>query len=195
MTATLNTGENSVTLNFVAATVNVAEDWILARATYTYTYSAIVNRTAYVSINARLSTLKNNGDGQFRLETQVNLFVPYSPAIAAGFPNYVRLVVFLSARVRQLETEPFSLYLDLHMMLLSLIMSPYLCLCVCFLRLQYTAANTVATFPISGSDVDGLGLSWRLSTGAEMGGASFTQPQQFSVNPTSGCVFRVLVHE
>jgi hypothetical protein len=50
-----------------------AEDWLISEWTYTVTLPANGDYTAYFQSCCRVSTLKNNRDGQFRVESTVNV--------------------------------------------------------------------------------------------------------------------------
>ncbi len=63
----------SAPMNVSVTAVNLAENWFYGEATITHTYSGSGPWTAYFGSCCRISTLQNNNDGNFRVETLVDL--------------------------------------------------------------------------------------------------------------------------
>ena len=63
----------SVDIQIKVTSINASEDWFFGEVTYVHTYAAPGNYTASFEGSARISTLKNNADGSFRLHTLVNV--------------------------------------------------------------------------------------------------------------------------
>ncbi len=74
-TGTLEFGDaTSAVINLTVTSVNVAEDWFFGEATITKTYGgAGTSFIAFWASNARISTLQNNANANFRVETTVTL--------------------------------------------------------------------------------------------------------------------------
>ncbi|MDP6344042.1 MAG: PEP-CTERM sorting domain-containing protein [Alphaproteobacteria bacterium] len=53
--------------------INVSNDWMKVTNSYTHTYASSGTFTAYLQSCCRLSTMVNNSDGNFRIETTMNV--------------------------------------------------------------------------------------------------------------------------
>jgi hypothetical protein len=63
----------SATINLKVTSINTVEDWFYGEATITKTYAANQNYLAYFANCCKISTLMNNRDGNWRVETLVTL--------------------------------------------------------------------------------------------------------------------------
>ncbi|MFN0036853.1 MAG: hypothetical protein ACKVUS_17470 [Saprospiraceae bacterium] len=64
---------SSTTIQLIVTSVNPAEDWFFGEFVTTYTYASSGNRTAYFDSGNRISSLQNNANGSYRVETIVNV--------------------------------------------------------------------------------------------------------------------------
>ena len=90
-------GTSTNTLNF-GSTYDKTENWIIGKAEISgtkydkviiHTYPGSTTYTAYVQTCCRLSSSdghKNNPDGNYRLETKIDLSSNNSPPVSSGFP-------------------------------------------------------------------------------------------------------------
>jgi hypothetical protein len=63
----------SVDIQIVITSINAAEDWFFGEVTYVHTYASAGNYTASFSGCCRISSLRNNNDESFRLQTMVSV--------------------------------------------------------------------------------------------------------------------------
>ncbi|WP_460954170.1 beta strand repeat-containing protein [Spirosoma litoris] len=70
---TYGDGTTTTAFNFTVTSVNTADDYFYAEAILTKAYSTTGNFTAFIEASARLSTLQNNGDGRYRINSLVNV--------------------------------------------------------------------------------------------------------------------------
>ena len=91
-------GTSTNTLNFEVTSYDKTENWIIGKAEISgtkydkviiHTYPGSTTYTAYVQTCCRLSSSdghKNNPDGNYRLETKIDLSSNNSPPVSSGFP-------------------------------------------------------------------------------------------------------------
>jgi hypothetical protein len=74
---TFNFGDgNSIAMTALVTSVNATEGWFYSESIFTHTYSANGNFVAYILSGDRISTLSNNPDGGYRVQTIVNITAP-----------------------------------------------------------------------------------------------------------------------
>ena len=91
--ATVNTGElfffgdgSSATIVLTVTSTNPAENWFFGTATLTRTYASSGNYTAFWSSCCRISNLQNNPDGNYRVQTTVNVGSGNSSPVSSIVP-------------------------------------------------------------------------------------------------------------
>ena len=73
-TGSLDLGDgNFVNINLTITSINASEDWFYGEFTYTHTYASSGDYTVNFSGCCRLSSLENNADGSYYVESLVNV--------------------------------------------------------------------------------------------------------------------------
>jgi hypothetical protein len=73
-TDNLNFGDGSAgAINLKVTSINTSEDWFYGEAIVTHTYNSDANFLAFFSSCCKISTLQNNADGSWRLESLVTV--------------------------------------------------------------------------------------------------------------------------
>ncbi|WP_375448141.1 beta strand repeat-containing protein [uncultured Fibrella sp.] len=91
-------GTSISSFNFNVTTVNPADDYLYGEATLTHTYSTTASVTAFIESSARLSALKNNANGNYRITSLVNVgTVNANLPPASTLPPIINLPVSQSA--------------------------------------------------------------------------------------------------
>ncbi|AKD56031.1 hypothetical protein SD10_15100 [Spirosoma radiotolerans] len=83
-------GTSITSFNFLVTTVSTADDYVYGEATLTHTYATAATVTAFIEASARLSTLQNNADGRYRINSTVNVGTTNLPP-ASTLPPIINL--------------------------------------------------------------------------------------------------------
>jgi hypothetical protein len=97
-------GSGQVPINITVTTVNTTQDWVYGEATITHTYANNGTYTALFANCCRISTLQNNHDQNFQVETIVNLGSGISSPVSS-MPPLIAVQTGLAPAVFQLAAS------------------------------------------------------------------------------------------